>query len=178
MSDEQATGGDAGDRSGEEVGSLAEEAAKLFGALTDWAQDQAGDLGDLGDLGAAGARAAQGDLHGLGSHLAGLAGHAAEAAAQVQDHLAGARDDNLATGAPECRWCPVCRGVHAVRQVSPEVRAHLGAAASSLVQAAAALMATTPPSGRGRDVETIDLDDDEPDPEPDHEPRTDPGDLP
>ena len=179
MSDEQATGGDAGDRSGEEVGSLAEEAAKLFGALTDWAQDQAGDLGDLG---AAGARAAQDDLHDLGAHLAGLAGHAAEAAASVQDHLAGALDDNLATGAPECHWCPVCRGVHAVRQVSPEVRAHLGAAASSLVQAAAALMATTPPSGRGRDVETIDLDDDEPEPdhEPDDEPepRTDPGDLP
>lgn len=175
MSDEQATGGDARDRSAEDVGSLAEEAAKLFGALTDWAQDQAGDLGDLG---AAGARAAQGDLHDLGAHLTGLAGHAAEAAAQVQDHLAGALDDNLATGAPECRWCPVCRGVHAVRQVSPEVRAHLGAAVSSLVQAAAALMATTPPSGRGRDVETIDLDDDEPDPDHEPEPRTDPGDLP
>ncbi len=167
MSDEHAPGGG-------EVGSLAEEAAKLFGALTDWAQDQAGDLG------AAGARAAQGDRHDLGSHLAGLAGHAADAAAQVQDHLAGALDDNLATGAPECRWCPVCRGVHAVRQVSPEVRAHLGAAASSLVQAAAALMATTPPSGRGRDVETIDLDDEPDDDDPDHEtePRTDPGDLP
>lgn len=175
MSDEQAPGGDAGDRGAEDVGSLAEEAAKLFGALTDWAQDQAGDLGDLG---AAGARAAQGDLHDLGAHLAGLAGHAAEAAASVQDHLAGALDDNLATGAPECRWCPVCRGVHAVRQVSPEVRAHLGAAASSLVQAAAALMATTPPSGRGRDVETIDLDDDEPEPDHEPEPRTDPGDLP
>lgn len=174
MSDEQPPGGAdrSGDRGGEDVGSLAEEAAKLFGALTDWAQDQAGDLGDLG---AAGARAAQGDLHGLGSHLAGLAGHAAEAAASVQDHLAGALDDNLATGAPECRWCPVCRGVHAVRQVSPEVRAHLGAAASSLVQAAAALMATTPPSGRSRDVETIDLDDE---PDDETEPRTDPGDLP
>ena len=103
------------------------------------------------------------------------AGHAAEAAARVQEHVAGALDDNLATGAPECRWCPVCRGVHAMRQVSPEVRAHLGAAASSLVQAAAALMATTPPSGRSRDVETIDLDDE---PDDETEPRTDPGDLP
>ncbi|MEN8706372.1 MAG: hypothetical protein ABF306_09580 [Nocardioides marinisabuli] len=181
MSGEQPPGGP-GDTGGpEDVGSLAEEAAKLFGALTDWAQDQAGDhlgdLGDLGDLGAAGARAAQGDLGDLGAHLAGLAGHAVDAAAQVRAHLGEALDDNLATGAPECRWCPVCRGVHAVRQVSPEVRAHLGAAASSLVQAAAAMMATTPPSGRGRDVETIDLDEDWPDDEPASETSPDPSDT-
>ena len=143
----------------DEVGSLAEEAAKLLGALGDWAQEQAptgsGATGRGGpDLGA----------HLAG--LAGLAGHAAEAAAQVQDHLAGssagggAGSGSQATG-PECRWCPVCRTAHAVRQVSPEVRAHLGAAASSLAQAAAALMATHPPSGRGRDVETIDLDDED-----------------
>ncbi len=183
MSDEQHPG-DHG-ASGDEVGSLAEEAAKLFGALGDWAQEQAGDSlddlpFDLGDLGAAGAKAAQGDLHDLGAHLAGLAGHAVDAAAQVQAHLAGALDDNLATGAPECRWCPVCRTVHAARQVSPEVRAHLGAAAASLVHAAAAMMATTPPSGRGRDVETIDLDDDWPDDEPDPQPdpQPDPGDSP
>ncbi|ANH39096.1 hypothetical protein I601_2680 [Nocardioides dokdonensis FR1436] len=131
-----------------DVGSLAEEAAKLFGALSGWAQDQAPDLG------------ADGDLGDLGSHLAGLAAHAVDAATQVQAHLSEALEDNLATDDPECRWCPVCRTVHAARLLSPEVKAHLGSAASSLVQAAASLMATPPPSGRRRDVETIDLDDD------------------
>ncbi len=78
----------------------------------------------------------------------------------MQAHLSEALEENLATDDPECRWCPVCRTVHAARLLSPEVKAHLGAAASSLVQAAASLMATPPPSGRRRDVETIDLDDD------------------
>jgi hypothetical protein len=54
--------------------------------------------------------------------------------------------------------------VHAVRQTSPEVRAHLTQAASSFLHAAAGLMATLPPqdpSGRTPGVEKIDLDDPE-----------------
>ena len=77
-------------------------------------------------------------------------------------------NEHLATGAAECTVCPVCRTVHAVRQLSPEVTAHLAAAVTSLAQAAAALMASTAPRprvrhGRDRDVEHIDLDDDWPD---------------
>ena len=34
---------------GEQVGSVSEEAAKLFGALSDWARDHGPDLGDAGD---------------------------------------------------------------------------------------------------------------------------------
>ena len=48
--------------------------------------------------------------------------------------------------------------VAVVRQTSPEVKAHLTQAAGSLVQAAAALLATAP-QGQGRPVEKIDLDD-------------------
>jgi hypothetical protein len=63
--------------------------------------------------------------------------------------------------------------VHAVRQTSPEVRAHLATAASSLLQAAAGLLATTVPDhARTREgVERIDLDDetDGPWPEEDDE---------
>ncbi|SED34588.1 hypothetical protein SAMN04489844_4224 [Nocardioides exalbidus] len=114
-----------------EVGSLGEEAARLFGVLSGWARDQAGEAGD------------------------GLSGFAAHAGAAVRD-----LDEHLATGSAECTVCPVCRTVHAVRQLSPEVKAHLTSAVTSLAQAVAALMATPDPRGdRTSDVEHIDLDD-------------------
>jgi hypothetical protein len=123
----------------DDVGSVADEAAKLFGALSDWARDHGSDLGQ------------------------GLSGLASQAAATARDV-----DEHLATGSAECTWCPVCRTVHVVRQASPEVRAHLTVAAASLMQAAAGLLATAVPdearraAARGDGVEHIDLDDDWP----------------
>ncbi len=120
----------------EGIGNVGEEAAKLLGALSDWARDQGSDVGE-----------------GLG----GLASHAASSLQDINEHLA--------TGSAECTYCPVCRTVHAVRQTSPEVRAHLTQAASSLLHAAAGFLATLPnpdASGRGQGVERIDLDADEP----------------
>jgi hypothetical protein len=116
---------------GHDVGSLGEEAAKLLGALSGWAREHAGDAGE------------------------GLSGLAAQAAASAHD-----LNEHLATGSAECTVCPVCRAVHAVRELSPEVRAHLTTAVNSLAQAAAAVMATTH-SGAAEDggVEHIDLDD-------------------
>lgn len=118
-----------------EVGTLAEEAAKLFGALSGWAREHGSDLGD---------------------GLSGVAGHATAAAEDAHEHLA--------TGSAECTLCPVCRTVHAVRQLSPEVKQHLGTAATALLQAAAGMLATVTPEpdapGRGDRVETIDLEDD------------------
>ena len=123
-----------GDPTGDEhVGSVSEEALKLFGALSDWARDHGSDLG-------------QG--------LTGFVEHATASAREVDEHLA--------TGAPECTYCPICRAVHVVRQTSPEVRAHLAVAASSLLQAAAGMLATAvPDDARAPDggVERIDLDD-------------------
>ena len=117
---------------GPEVGSVAEEAAKLLGALSEWARDQGG---------------------GIGEGMAGLAGHAARAANDVDDHLA--------TGAAECTYCPICRTVHVLRQTTPEVRAQLSTAATALLQAAAGMLATAVPDDRGRGgVQRIDLDDD------------------
>jgi hypothetical protein len=117
-----------------DVGSLGEEAAKLLGALSGWAREHAGDAGE------------------------GLSGLAAQAAASAHD-----LNEHLATGSAECTVCPVCRTVHAVRQLSPEVTAHLGAAMTSLAQAAAAVMATTH-AGASQDggVEHIDVTDDWP----------------
>jgi hypothetical protein len=72
-------------------------------------------------------------------------------------------NDHLATGAAECTVCPLCRTISAVRQLSPEVSAHLSAAASSLTQAAAAFLATGPrPDRATQDVEHVDLADDWP----------------
>jgi hypothetical protein len=122
-----------------DVGSLGEEAAKLLGALSGGAREHAEDAGE---------------------GLSGFAAHAAASAHELNEHLA--------TGAAECTVCPVCRTVHAVRQLSPEVKAHLTTAVSSLAQAAAAIMATADPRsatdhGRGRgSVEHIDLDDEWP----------------
>jgi hypothetical protein len=114
---EHATGGGAD----EQVGSVAEEAAKLIGALSGWAKEHG---------------------EGISSLAEGLHEHPASAG-------------------PECTWCPVCRTVAAVRQTSPEVRAHLTSAATSLMLAVSGMMATHPPSRDGG-VERIDLDDEWP----------------
>jgi hypothetical protein len=115
----------------EPVGTVGEEAAKLLGALSDWARDQGTDY--------------------AGS-AAGAASSFAHAVQDVNEHIA--------TGSADCRYCPVCQVIHVVRDTSPEVRAHLSVAASSLMHAAAGLLAThtsgpSPTSG----VEKIDLDD-------------------
>ncbi len=113
-----------------EVGSVADEAAKLLGALSDWAKDAAHDV-----------------------------------------------DSHVATGAPECTVCPVCRAVHAVRGLNPEVTAHLVSAATSLMHAAAGMMASASAGPAAREgVEPIDLDDDgawpdDPDDDPDDDPE-------
>jgi hypothetical protein len=104
-----------------DVGSLGEEAAKLLGALSGWAREHAGEASE------------------------GLSGLAAQAATSAHD-----LNEHLATGSAECTVCPVCRTVHAVRQLSPEVTA-------------SAVMATTHPgTAQDGDVEHIDLTDDWP----------------
>lgn len=127
-----------------EVGSVGEEAMKLFGALADLARQQGTEVGE-----------------GLG----GIVDHAGALAKEVNDHIA--------TDSVECKYCPVCRVVHAVRETSPEVRAHLLTAATSLLQAAAGVLETVPPpdrdgAQRGPSVQHIDLDEgDEPTPDGD-----------
>jgi hypothetical protein len=135
----------------EPVGSLGEEAAKLFAVLSGLAgaaREQGADLGD--------------SVASLGDRLAGA----------VHDV-----DEHLATGATECRYCPVCRTVEALRRTDPEVAQHLAEAAQSLSRAVAGLLATDnveerrSRSARHHGVEHIDLDDtvDEMIPDDDHE---------
>ncbi|MEO5653004.1 MAG: hypothetical protein ABIN79_01335 [Marmoricola sp.] len=118
------------DNQAETVGSVGEEAAKLFGALSDWAREQGGEY--------------------AGS-ASGAAGAFADAVKDVKDHVA--------TESEDCRYCPVCQVIHVVRQTSPEVRTHLAVAASSLIQAAAGVLATHAPDRQSNaPVEKIDLD--------------------
>jgi hypothetical protein len=80
-----------------------------------------------------------------------LAGWASDHTREVNEHLA--------TGDAECRYCPICRTVHAVREASPEVRTQLATAASSFLQAAAGLLAAGHPAEPSTRVQRIDLDD-------------------
>lgn len=154
MSDTHGPEGDGPEPSSEDVGSVGDEAAKLFGALSDWARDSSGAGSGMGTGLDAGLGA------GLGDGLGGLVDRAAATVSEINAHIA--------TGSAECAFCPICRTVHVVRQTSPEVKAHLAGAASSLLQAVVQMLATVPPpAGRqepGSGVERIDLDEpDEPD---------------
>jgi hypothetical protein len=115
------------------VGSAAEEAAKLLGAVSEWAREHGSDVG---------------------STFGGLADQVSAAAHDVDSHLATGDD---------CRYCPLCRAVQVYRSASPEVREHLTTAVTSLAQAATAMLATAVPQQRGTGVERIDLTDDWPD---------------
>jgi hypothetical protein len=122
--------------SDEPVGSVTEEAVKLLHALQDWAKDS-------------------------GSEYAGAAASAAEGAASAAHRV----NEHLATGDGACTYCPLCRVISAVRDTSPEVKAHLSTAMTSLMQAAAGMMATPVPEPGARrpdsTVEKIDLSDDD-----------------
>jgi hypothetical protein len=113
----------------ESVGSVGEEAAKLLGALSEWARDQGADYA--------------GSAAGAASTFAG-------AVRDVNEHIA--------TDSADCRYCPVCQVIHVVRSTSPEVREHLSVAASSLMQAAAGLLATHTSPSTSSPVQKIDLD--------------------
>jgi hypothetical protein len=120
----------------EPVGSVGEEAAKLLAALQDWARESGSDYAGAGAAAAAGAASVLKDVN-----------------------------EHIATGGADCRYCPICRAIAAVRATSPEVKAHLASAASSLMLAAAGAMAThVADQARSRrdepPVEKIDLSDD------------------
>ena len=78
-------------------------------------------------------------------------GHGARILAEINEHIAN--------GGRDCTYCPVCRLIAAARATSPEVKHHLGAAASSALQAFSALLATSAQPGRTADpgVEHINL---------------------
>ncbi len=124
------------DEPAEEVGTVAEETAKLLAALQDWAKDS----------GSAHASAASQAADGLAESVRGF-------------------NEHIGHG-PDCKYCPVCQVINVVRETSPEVKQHLAIAASSMLQAVQGMLATPVPDSqrqrRAGPVEKIDLDDDAP----------------
>lgn len=118
----------------ESIGSVSDEAVKLLGALQGWARERGSDYGGTAEEVAAEAASS---FHSLNKHIA--------------------------TGGEDCRYCPICQLISAVRETSPEVKQHFASAASSFVQAAAGMLATHLPNQKGGTpepgVEKIDLSD-------------------
>jgi hypothetical protein len=52
---------------------------------------------------------------------------------------AGSAGEHIATGAPECLLCPICRAISAARSAGPDLVEHLGDALGSIVSAVRAL---------------------------------------
>jgi hypothetical protein len=69
------------------------------------------------------------------------------------DATSEAWGEHIATGAPECRYCPVCRAIAASRASGPDVVSHLVSAGESLYAAlreAVAGFERTRPAGSPR----------------------------
>lgn len=64
-------------------------------------------------------------------------------------------DEAIATGAPECRFCPVCRLIAVARTASPEVVAHLDEALRSLTAAVKCASGRANANGAESGFETI-----------------------
>ena len=83
-----------------------------------------------------------------------LGSEAAQLLEALQDWAAGTVWDagsaeHIATGSPACTYCPLCRAISALRD-NPEVREHLTAAATSLMDAVVGMLAY---GGQGPDTE-------------------------
>jgi hypothetical protein len=122
-----------------EVGSLADEAARLFAVATDWARQYTADS----RTGSAASAPRSGDWPG-------------------QEHIA--------TGAPECRWCPICQAISLLRTTSPDMKEHVASlvvVARQILDSVAETVGEAGSASKPRpestpDVEHIDLSEDDP----------------
>jgi hypothetical protein len=98
----------------EQPGDVLDEAVKLFDALRRKIGEGGFGGGGRGDDGGWGAGSKDDDVWGR----------------------ATAEDPHIATGAPECRNCPICRAIALARESGPGVRTHVMQAGQSLFAAA------------------------------------------
>ncbi|HET7387895.1 MAG TPA: hypothetical protein VFJ19_14665 [Nocardioidaceae bacterium] len=91
-------------------------------------------------------------------------GSVGEEAARLLRALQGSAHEwagHVAADGPECRYCPLCQLIGAVRETRPEMRHRLATAGSSLLQVAADILAAAASEGtqrRDEPVQKIDLD--------------------
>jgi hypothetical protein len=120
----------------EPVGTLAQEAAKLFAVVQSWVGETPGRSGDAAGSGE------QGEV-------------ASEDRAEA---WSGAPDEPAGHEPTECQWCPLCRAVRMAKATSPDVRDHLSQAALSLALAVKGLLDDPVTSARRETpLEKIDL---------------------
>ncbi|GLZ03493.1 hypothetical protein Acsp03_09600 [Actinomadura sp. NBRC 104412] len=108
----------------EQPGDLLDEAVKLIGTLRRRWNDTVG--GAAADHAAGDDRAAGGDVWSRAVAEAGAAERSREREAPPR----------IATGAAECRDCPICRAIAVSRESGADVQAHLREAMRSLLAAA------------------------------------------
>jgi hypothetical protein len=101
----------------EPVGSVAEEAAKLFAVLQQAAAEAKGD-------------------HAAPRDPEEPAGPADGVRAEDADHSHGTAH----RGGPECQWCPVCQLIYKVRNTSPETIEQLSTAAAGVLGSVRSLL--------------------------------------
>jgi hypothetical protein len=97
-------------------------------------------------------------------HVGSLSDEAAKLITALQDWARRTTGEApIATGAPECEWCPVCQLVAALRGDPSALAERAGEIARTVVSGLVAAFATTPASpasggeSRARRVERIDL---------------------
>ncbi|MFJ6196297.1 hypothetical protein [Micromonospora sp. NPDC092111] len=118
---------------GTEPGSAREEAERLVATLLATARLASADSG-------------AGPWGPLGGILSGVLGHSAGAS---RPEAGAHRSGGFATGSPECCICPVCRGIAALRDPSPEFAERLATGAGDLAAGIASLMRAFGPAGAG-----------------------------
>ena len=109
--------------------------------------------------GQAGAGQAGGGQAGAGQGAAGAAAEAARLLAALQGWARDDLGEHLATGAAECRYCPVCTAIALLRGDRPEVTGKLAEAGAALMAALRAAFEAHPAGGEPASrVTRIDLD--------------------
>lgn len=120
----------------ESVGSVAEEAAKLFAVL----QNAAAEATPSAAPRAAESPSAESRSAGSGSGSAEAPAAEAEAADAQHEH-----DHKLG---PDCVWCPVCQLIHRVRNTSPETIEQLSTAAAHVLGSLRSLLESAADAAR------------------------------
>ncbi|GAA4093932.1 hypothetical protein [Actinomadura miaoliensis] len=152
----------------EQPGDVLDEAVRLFDALRRR-------VGGFGDVFGGAPRDDRRDVrpdhsdHGDDSGDGGDVWARATAEAREEERHAPHRPPRIATGAPECQDCPVCRAIALARESGPDVAEHVREAGRSLMAAALDVLAAfertrggrTGPdargSGRGAAADPIDI---------------------
>ncbi|MFC5754514.1 hypothetical protein [Actinomadura rugatobispora] len=120
----------------EQPGDLLDEAVKLFETLRRrLGETAAGPRGEAGRAGAGGTEERAGERAGEDVWSRAVSEEAREPR-EPREPRAPREPPRIATGAPECRDCPVCRAIAVGRASGGDVREHLRQAGRSLLAAA------------------------------------------